>query len=512
MTSSFALPRIILIYAVVLPLAALIGYLLASPDSFTSHAMVGLVVLGLSAPLLLRWHHLLLLLSWNAIINLYFLPGAPDLWMILAGISLVISTLDRVLTKKESETYVPSIVLPLLFLVLVTLVTAKFTQGIGMRALGGGTFGGKRYVYVLAAVIGYFALSNQAVPRERAARYAGWFFLSGIMAMTSNLVYMVGPAFYFLYYFFPAVFAFQQAMADYTVAGTPIARLTGLAFAAPAVVNYLLLKFGLRGLFSVARPWRLLLLLATMFAGMLGGFRSTVIMFGLLMVLMFICEGLYRTRLMVWVVAVGVVGMALLVPLADRLPMPVQRSLSFLPVAIHPHAKADAMGTADWRLRMWMVLLPEVPKYLWLGKGFALNPADYYLIQESVKRGLAQDIDLPITGGSYHSGPLTLMIPLGIWGAIGFLWFAVAALRVLHRNWRHGPPELKLVNTFLMAYFWMRFIYFLVFYGQFAEDLVVFTGIVGLSVSLNHGMCKAPEPGQAPATASEPAPAPAAAG
>jgi len=81
MANTVALPRNVLIYAIILPLAAVIGYLLASPQDFDSMVLVGLVFGTLLIPVLMRWHHPLLVVGWNASINLFFLPGQPSLWM-----------------------------------------------------------------------------------------------------------------------------------------------------------------------------------------------------------------------------------------------------------------------------------------------------------------------------------------------------------------------------------------------------------------------------------------------
>src|SRR5438034_1211408 len=115
---------------------------------------------------------------------------------------------------------------------------------------------------------------------------------------------------------------------------------------------------------------------------------------------------------------------------------------------------------------MWKLLLPEVPRYLLLGKGYGMNPTDLYLYSEAVKRGQASDIDATIVSGSFHSGPLTLVIPLGIFGVFAFLWFAGASLIFLYRHYRYSPPELRMLNIFLLSYFSTRLIYFLLFYGQ----------------------------------------------
>jgi len=118
---------------------------------------------------------------------------------------------------------------------------------------------------------------------------------------------------------------------------------------------------------------------------LLGGFRATIILFGLLFVAQFYLEGMFRTRLAVALsLALALMGV-LTVAFADKLPIPVQRSLSFLPISsIDPMAKLDAQGTLEWRIQIWKTVLPEVPRYLLFGKGFAYNGTDYYLTAEAV--------------------------------------------------------------------------------------------------------------------------------
>src|SRR5690606_31332561 len=129
------------------------------------------------------------------------------------------------------------------------------------------------------------------------------------------------------------------------------------------------------------------------------------------------------------------------------LPLAVQRSLSILPVDVDPVAKRDAQGTLDWRLDMWRVVLPEVPKYLLLGKGYTYSGTDYYLTQEAYRRGMLRtSYEDTLISGNYHNGILTILIPFGIWGMAAFTWFAVAALIALIRNYRYGPPHLLNIN------------------------------------------------------------------
>lgn len=52
-----------LIYGVTLPLAIFVGYLLATPQELTSLAVILALTFTLCIPILLRWHHLLLIFS-----------------------------------------------------------------------------------------------------------------------------------------------------------------------------------------------------------------------------------------------------------------------------------------------------------------------------------------------------------------------------------------------------------------------------------------------------------------
>ena len=137
---------------------------------------------------------------------------------------------------------------------------------------------------------------------------------------------------------------------------------------------------------------------------------------------------------------------------------------------------------------MWEVLKPEIPRYFWVGKGFTANATDYYLTQEMVRRGMVKDYEVTILAGDYHNGPLSILIPFGIWGVLAFLWFTVASLQVLYRNYRNGDPQLQRINTFLFSYFLAKLAFFITIFGAIHLDMLTFVSIVGLSISLNGGV------------------------
>lgn len=490
--NSLALTRTILIYGIILPLAVVLGYMLTTPDQSNSLMVVGAVAFVLTMPLLIRWHHPVLIFSWNAVIVLAFFPGAPHLWMLMAVLSLGFAMVNRILDRQGESTFchVPPVTYSILFLALVVLLTAKMTGGIGLRSLGASSYGSKGYVYILAAIVGYFAMTSCPISLKQTRLYTTLYFLPGLTALMSSLIYYAGPGFYFLFAIFPTGEASNLAQAD--VVGSYITRLGGVSVAGTVIYYYLLSKHGIRGLFTVKKPLRLLCFVLAFAAGLFGGFRSLLLLMLMVFALQFYLEGLLRTTLLPIFVIAGVSCMVLIIPLADRLPLAVQRTVAFLPLELDPTVRYDAVNSTEWRLQMWRVLLPELHKYVLLGKGYALNPTDLYLTDVSVRQGTMASWEGSMAAGDYHSGPLSLYIPFGSFGVLAFVSFLIASIRTLYLNYQHGDPHLKTINAFLLSMFVARSISFFFVFGAISSDLFQFTGLIGFSVALNGGVKKAP--------------------
>lgn len=491
MANTFAVSRNHLIFGLCLPVAVLLGYVLAEPLDRGTLAVIGILSGLLMFPLMMKYHHPLLLVSWNAMITPYFLPGKPALWMLMAAASLFCAILARTVSGKPRFIEVTALNRALLCLLGVVLITGFLTGGFGSQMFGSRSVGGKGYYVVTAAILGYFALTSQAIPREKANWAVAAFFLAGTTAIISNLLYFT-PKLWFLYELFPASFAEDQAAADASL-GDVSARIGGMVLASQAVYGYMLARYGLRGIFDLSRPWRLAMLLGTVFLSMFGGFRASLVFFGMLFLSLFFFERLWKTRVMVTLMAVGVVLGVLLVCFVDRAPYTVQRTLSFLPLNINPAIKQSTQDSTQWRVEMWKVVWPDVPKYLFLGKGYALDPQMLNMMTDDAQRGgYAASYEWAAFTGDYHNGFLSVIIPFGIYGIIAFLWFLWVGIRVLRNNYRYGAPWLRQVNTFLLALFVARSVYFFLVFGAFYAELFFFTGILGLSVALNGGERREP--------------------
>jgi O-Antigen ligase len=482
--NSPAILKSLIIYAVCVPLALCVGYLVAEVQMWDrpTYIMVGLLALLLAAPILLRWHHLLLIASWNFGLMIFFLPGSPFIWMLMVGLSLGISILQRTLNSEARFLSAPHITWPLICLTVVVLFTAKMTGGLGLRSFGSEVMGGKRYVILLFAILGYFALTARRIPPQRAGLYVALFFLGGCTDIVGDLVRILPHSLYFIYAFFP--------VSTYALnGGAQPERLAGVGSAATAVFLLMLARYGVRGIFMSGKLWRLVLFLLFSTLVLCGGFRLMFITCVLVFSIQFLLEGLHRTKLFFIFLCAGIIAAMLAVPYANKLPYTFQRSLAFLPLHIDPVARANAEASSNWRLTMWKALLPHVPEYLLLGKGYALSQNDYVTITSQALQGgaFAEDWGAAIAG-NYHNGPLSVIIFFGIWGAIAVLWLWAASIYALYHNYRYGDPGLQTVNTLLLTFFIAHIIIFLFIFGAIDSDMPVFAGAIGLSISLNGGI------------------------
>lgn len=485
MASTFAVTRNHLIFGVCLPFAVLLGYLLADVNDPVSRVVVATAIGGLSFPLLMRWYHPILIASWNLSAQATFLPGAPFLWAFFSLLGLFFAVLNRSVNSENKFAHVPSLTLPILVFGGIIIITAAMTGGINFQIFGSTGNGGKNYFYILAAIVGFFALSSQTISPKHAYAFAALFYLPGIAAMFTHLAVWAGPAARFIYILFPGELA-TDYVGQLQAEGFGEARLGGMMAVSFAVFSWMLVRYGIRGVFELGRPWRLGILLIGIALGFLGGFRSHLVSIMLVFGILFVMERMWRTRVMLIVVALALLSTVFLVAFANKLPTTIQRTISFLPFEIDPMIKVQAESTSQWRIDLWKQAVEEVPVYFFRGKGYTFSSDDMYMaLYNQTYMGAAGAAQGAAVAGDYHNGPLSLIIPFGIYGLLAFMWLAAAGLIHLYKSYKHGLPALRTINAFLFASFLGKTIFFFSIFGAISNELYVFTGILGLSVALN---------------------------
>lgn len=500
MNNAPAILRTLIIYAVIVPLALFIGYMLANPLDTSTFMEAGFIALVLVFPILLRWHQPLLILSWNLNAMLFFLPGRPYLWLAMAVLSLGITVLQRATGGVKQLISVTPVTLSLVFLIAVVVFTAMMT-GVGLRTFGSEVYGAHRYVNLLGGIIGYFALSTRRIPPGHAGWYVALFFLSGLTGFITDLTtLLMGSAWQYIYLIFPYN-AYAQPSLD---TNDNLLRFGGAWPVSLAIFSFMLAKYGIRGIFLSGKHWRWVVFGFAPAYLLLGGFRGFVMYLMILFALQFYMEGLHRTKLLPILAILGVLMVALAIGFSQRLPHSIQRALSFLPIQVDQQVQQNADQSLNWRLDMWTALLPEVPKYLLLGKGYVVSKVDFDSLTGNdaaihVGSGFVEN-DWMAVAGVYHNGPLSVVMTFGIWGTIAFVWFVAAGAWVLYRNYRYGDPTLQTVNLFLLVAYVARLIFFLGIYGALDDDMWNFAGYLGLGIALNGGVCS---PKAAPVRAAE---------
>ena len=142
---------------------------------------------------------------------------------------------------------------------------------------------------------------------------------------------------------------------------------------------------------------------------------------------------------------------------------------------------------------MWRAVLPQVPDHLVLGKGLSIDPEELRGFTDRISKETYSGEALALAG-DYHNGPLSVILPFGVAGVLGFLWLLWAGIRVLYDNYRYGDPRYKRINTFMLAQFIAKAIFFMGVFGSLYGDLGIFTGLLGMSVAINNGRARRPVP------------------
>ena len=487
MTNPASAMRMLITYAIVIPLAIVVGYLLTDPLDYGTLGFFGLVVALLLSPVFIKWHYPILVFGLGCPMLCFFLVGRPPLWQVVVLLSLGISIVERTVSSRRFIS-APVVTWPLLYVVAMTYMTSTLTGGIGLHQLGGEGGGGKKYLIVLIGVAAYFALTSRAIPKEKRNFYIALYVLSATTGCIGDVAAELGGPFHALNLLFPSALAYTS---DVSIGTTRLSTL-GVVFSMSAV--YMLVRYGLRGIFLSSHIWRIPVFLLLFALAMLGGYRTVMITFLMIFFILFFLEGLHHSRLLPMALLAGILFLPMLLFFSDQLPHTFQRSLSFLPLKWDATVVDDAKTSSDWRLRMWAALWPQVPQYLLLGKGYSLTEEDFQKIGTGVFAGLGAGADASqetlAISGDYHSGPLSTLIPFGIWGGIAIVWLMAVSLFVYYRNFRYGDPDLKTFNAYLLAAGIASIIVFFFIFGGYQDSILEMSKGLGISVALNWGVCR----------------------
>lgn len=332
----------------------------------------------------------------------------------------------------------------LIYANLAYLATVYARNPVGLLALQSSMVGGRPYFEILLAFGGYAVLSRVS-PTDSIARMFPWFYLisAGVVAVLDMVAQTLPQFAYPLARIYSGVGSMSTTAGLEQVAQVGQDRITGLKDAGYLGVLALCSRYNPITLISPLYPIRALLLVSSLAAIFLSGFRATL----LAAIVFFLLATFLRGRLRdVWVAAAaGMLGITLLISLQGsvlQLPLTMQRALSWLPGDWNQEALAGAEDSSRWRFEMveWAWNDDRILRNKIWGQGIGFSIDDMNLIASSLMAGQGganllggSDRENFMITGAFHNGPVSAIKCVGV---VGLFLYSLLILYLAVRAWK----------------------------------------------------------------------------
>ena len=462
------LNQLIILAIIAIPLALLMGQL-AATDAASSIAL-GLAVAA-AAMILVFGRNIWLLVP-------FFLPFTAALRVVPGGFALrdvvigfvVMVMFGHVATRRVRIRISFGIVEWVLLAIGIFVVQAYMRNPVGVAATGSNMVGGRPYFEMAVSVACFFLLSTIQMPARLVNVAAGTSIAGGFAsAVLATITFSI-----------PAVG--NQIARVYAIVGTGVFGVGGNAggglmrlpymreFVRPTT-TWLLARHSPLQLFSPNRPMVVLVTLFTMAAALLSGYRAMVLWMGLMVVAACLIRRRYLDLMAMILGGVMLMGVMMIGQgNVFKLPVVLQRGLSFLPGAWDSRVKQDAEASTEWRLVMWRLAL-TTDRYIQnklLGDGFGVSRHEMLSQIEMWKSGRRTDEaeqDFYMKSGGYHSGPVESIRRVGY---IGLFFLLVCQILMARFAW-------QMINrTRGSPYFFAAMVFGLPLIVQPAEFIFIF--------------------------------------
>jgi hypothetical protein len=401
----------------------------------------------------------------SALIVPYF-PGRPMMWEFAAflGWSGVVVTLFMRQYARDAFQDIHRhrwIFIGILGYCLV-LLSLMYFRGVGLRIMGSSQMGGRFYFQQLICAIFPLLFVLYRPSEKTLTRLLILQCLLSTTYVISDFVWSRAPKeIQFIMQFFELpgdAMGFEMKAQAFGIRRFQSLREMGQGFLFFLIIRYSMAQFfGRKGLFLLP------LSLSVFMVGLLSGHRILVLTS---VVVIFLC--CYAQRFLSWKhIFSGLAGLAILLgacyQFADRMPLAIQRGLSFLPgISIDYMAYDDGFGTLVTRRVLRQIGWEMMPEYFWLGRGFGVESLDDYSVRWDPTM-----IQLHINQGRFYNGVIGLMVNTGFFGTLFMMILIFSGTRLAWKNLQKlrilGCGDMFLRMSGLVSSFWILCVFTFIF-------------------------------------------------
>lgn len=452
-------------------LALLLAGILLAANQYLMALMLAWVGWLTTLPYHARLSVVLATTTFSAALIVPFVPGRPFVWEVAALLGwsgVVVLTMLRRFPDDFRTTLRRNRWIYLGVLVYcLTLLFLMDQRGFGLRVLGSGAaMGGRAYLQQLVCAIFPLLFAMLRLEEKTLVRLLMIQWLLSTTYVISDFAFTFGGGAASLLYFLelPAdAINFEGQAYQFG-----IRRFQSFQFAGLGLMFFLLARYPLKDFFGRRGWWLLPTFLGIFGASLLSGHRTIVFFITGTLVMLAIAQRFFTARTLILGPLIASLTLLLVYTQADRLPLAVQRAISFLPgIQIDPVAAADAAKTVEARKWLRHAGLQIIPQYLWVGRGFT-RYADIHLAPLD-----PDGVTVHIQQGVFYNGFIGLMVNTGLSGTVGMglviLGGTLLALRVLKLVRTLGPDLILCRVASILGGFWVVSVLFFLFIHGDAE-------------------------------------------
>lgn len=374
--------------------------------------------------------------------------------------------------------------LPLSGLLAVFLYHWISSGDIGIRALGGTGWGGRKYFTIAMAVLSmpilfsFSGASYQDFQKIPFLYFAGVFM--DLLPDTFTTFFPVTAPYIFRFYSAVNVAEYGKGLAGNFGGEEGITRFQVFGRLGAAWGLMILSYFPVQNWLKVSKLWVVPSLLLGFILTAISGFRSFIFNF-----IIVLASGLYATARMkaVLLLPLGLAGALFIAGTQGTVldyPPGIQRALSFLPGSWNMRAEQEAKSSSEWRKRVRELFFAEYfEKHPLLGDGYGFDPNLAKRQQELFLRiaALAEkdeyaDVRSFIEMKQPHEGDICALLVVGLVGTAFFTAFCASLIfYALKTILSLRPNQVQPIQIWAFALLLQNSLSFFIVFGDLAPAL-----------------------------------------